>query len=108
MVRAEGARSVDLAVSCPPLRHQCVYGIDMSTRDEFVARRHRDVEGVRESIGADFLLYQTLEGMVRACRWEDRIQHFCMACMDGRYPTGDVTEEVLERIEAERRQHQRV
>jgi amidophosphoribosyltransferase len=103
MVRAEGAKRVDLAISCPPLRHQCVYGIDMSTRDEFIARRNREVKAIRDAIGADFLLYQTMEGMVRACKWEERIDRFCMACMDGNYPTGDVTEAVLERIEKERR-----
>jgi amidophosphoribosyltransferase len=79
-----------------------VYGIDMSTRSEFVARRHGPVEEIRKAINADFLLYQTIEGMVRACQWEDRIEHFCMACMDGEYPTGDVTEAVLARIENER------
>src|SRR5439155_23396010 len=31
-----------------------------------------------------------------------RIQRFCMACMDGDYPTGDVTPNVLRSIEAER------
>ena len=74
----------------------------MSTRDEFVARRHRDIEAIRESIGADFLLYQTLEGMVRACQWESRIPHFCMACMDGNYPTA-VSREDLDAIARERR-----
>ncbi len=102
MVRAEGAARVDLAISCPPLRHQCVYGVDMSTRSEFVARRYGSVDAIREAINADFLLYQSIDGMVRGCQWEDRIEHFCMACMDGNYPTGDVTDEVLERIEGER------
>ena len=31
-----------------------------------------------------------------------RIRKFCMACMDGDYPTGDVTPAVLEAIEDER------
>ena len=29
-------------------------------------------------------------------------EKFCMACMDGDYPTGDVTPQVLRSIEAER------
>jgi amidophosphoribosyltransferase len=102
MVRAEGAARVDLAISCPPLKYQCVYGIDMSTRNEFVARRCKDIEGIRKEIAADFLLYQDIDATVRACKWEDRIEHFCKACMDGKYPTGDVTQEVLDRIESER------
>jgi amidophosphoribosyltransferase len=103
MVRRAGAKTVSFASACPPLRYPCVYGIDMSTQGEFIARRHDDIVGIREEIGCDFLLYQTIEGMIRACRWDDRIEHFCMACIDGRYPTGDVTDEVLSRIAAERR-----
>jgi glutamine phosphoribosylpyrophosphate amidotransferase len=29
-------------------------------------------------------------------------RHFCMACMDGKYPTGDITPAVLAEIENER------
>ena len=36
-----------------------------------------------------------------------RIHDFCMACMDGKYPTGDVTPEVLRTIESERNQASR-
>ena len=42
--------------------------------------------------------------MVSACRvpGEADERTFCMACMDGDYPTGDIDTEVLDRIEAER------
>ena len=32
-----------------------------------------------------------------------KINHYCGACFDGHYPTGDVTPEILEQIERERR-----
>ena len=35
-------------------------------------------------------------------RGNPEIRHFCKACMDGNYPTGDVTEATLEDIESER------
>jgi hypothetical protein len=35
------------------------------------------------------------------------IREFCMACMDGRYPTGDVTPDVLRSIESERNREAR-
>lgn len=103
MVRETGAREVHFASSCPPLRYPCVYGVDMSTKREFVAGGRSDDE-VRGDIGADSLLYQRLDDMVAACRPpnEEGERRFCMACMDGNYPTGDVTPEVLAEIEGER------
>jgi amidophosphoribosyltransferase len=108
MVREAGAKQVFLASSAPPITHPCVYGIDMQTRDEFIARRLRTEERIAHSIGADALVYMTLDGMVRAVKGPTtRIRRFCQACMDGKYPTGDVTPEVLRTIEAERAAHDR-
>ncbi len=103
MVRDTGAAEVHMASSCPPLRHPCVYGVDMSTKNEFIASEKSE-DGIRDAIGADSLLYQEHADMVQACTPpdEDTPRQFCMACMDGRYPTGDVDDEVLSRIEAER------
>ncbi len=107
LARAAGARRVYFAVTAPPLKHPCVYGIDMSTRREFVAR-DRTVEEVAEFIGADAVIYQTLDELVAAVR-DDRpeIQRFCTACFSGAYPTGDITSEMLLRIEKERTRGER-
>ena len=102
MLRDNGAREVHFASTCPPLRHPCVYGIDMQTKKDFVAGR-LDEEGIRQRIGADTLTYQGMEGMVRAVKeGNPEIERFCMACMDGDYPTGDVDASVLDRIAGER------
>jgi amidophosphoribosyltransferase len=102
MLRESGAKEVHFASSCPPLRHACVYGIDMQTKKDFIAGRLGEEEIARE-IGADTLTYQTMEGMVRAVKeGNPSIPRFCMACMDGQYPTGDVTPAVLDRIAGER------
>jgi amidophosphoribosyltransferase len=102
LARSAGVRNVYFAVTSPPLKHPCVYGIDMSTRSEFIARR-RTPEQVAKRIGADAVIYQTLDDLVASVR-DDRpeIERFCTACFSGRYPTGDITKEMLLRIEEER------
>jgi amidophosphoribosyltransferase len=100
MVRDAGARKVYLAITAPPLRHPCVYGVDMMTRGEFVARRH-SVGKIRQLIGADALVYQTYEGLVQAVSGPGKPRSFCTACFDGDYPTG-ITKQDLIRLERER------
>ncbi len=103
MVRDAGAAKVFLAVSSPPIQHPCVYGIDMQTRNEFIARKLKTTDKIAQAIGADALVYMTIPEMVKAVKGPTkRIRDFCMACMDGNYPTGDVTSEVLRTIESER------
>ena len=109
MVRDAGARKVFLAITAPPLRCPCVYGIDMMTRGEFVAR-NRTIEQIRKVVGADALVYQTYEGLVEAVAGRPAIANrqspfairsFCTACFNGQYPTG-VTRRYLAQMERER------
>jgi amidophosphoribosyltransferase len=103
LVRDCGAKKVYFAIYSPPLRYPCVYGIDMQTRTEFVAR-NADADQVARKIGADRVIYQTLDNLKAAVRaGNPKLTHFCAACFDGVYPTGDVTPEVLKQIEEERR-----
>jgi amidophosphoribosyltransferase len=103
MVRQAGAKQVYVAVSAPKIKFPCVYGIDMQTRGEFLARREKTDANIARAIGADAVVYMTIEEMVKAVKGPTtRVERFCMACMDGNYPTGDVTKDVLRSIEAER------
>jgi amidophosphoribosyltransferase len=102
LARLAGATKVYFASTAPPLIHPCVYGIDMSTRREFVAR-DRDHEGVARQIGADAMIYQTLDDLVGAVRdGQPEMRQMCTACFSGNYPTGDITPGMLLRIENER------
>ena len=102
LVRECGAKRVYFASYSPPLRHPCVYGIDMQTKNEFVAR-NVDEEEVARRIGADKVIYQKLDSLKRAVRLENKdLTQFCGACFSGEYPTGDVTPEILDRIHRER------
>jgi len=102
LARRAGARKVYFASVSPPLRHPCIYGIDMSTKNEFVAK-DRSIEQIAEEIGADGVVYQTLDNLKTAVLdGNPELKHTCNACFSGIYPTGDVTEDQLARIEAER------
>jgi amidophosphoribosyltransferase len=103
MVRDCGAKKVYFASYSPPLRHPCVYGIDMQTKTEFVAQGVSERQVARK-IGADRVIYQTLTSLRKAVQVENpKLKSFCAACFDGVYPTGDITPDLLEDIEEERR-----
>jgi len=102
MVREMGAKKVYFASCAAPLRHPCVYGIDMPSRQEFVANT-LTVEETAKAIGADGLFYQDLKDLADSVQeGNPNIKKFCMACFDGKYPTADVTEDVLRAAEESR------
>lgn len=102
IARLMGAKKVYLASYSPALLYPCPYGIDMSTRREFVARG-RTHEEIAKELGADAVIYQGIDEMVEAVKGEEgKHLEFCKACFTGSYPTGDVTEAMLSEIENER------
>ena len=102
LAREAGARKVYFASAAPPVRFPNVYGIDMPAANELVASG-RSVEEVAQAIGADWLVYQTLDDLVQACRYDDaQITDFDTSCFSGEYVTGDVTPAYLERLRTER------
>ena len=102
MARDSGANKVFFASAAPPVRYPNVYGIDMPTRSELIAHGRTDEE-IRIAIGADALIYQTVEAMKQSVRdVNPRLKNFEASCFDGVYVTGDVTPEYLDRIERER------
>ena len=101
MVREAGAKKVYFASAAPPLINPCVYGIDMPRRGDFIANKLEQNE-ICKMIGADKLYYQKYEDLEKsAVRGNPKIKKFCWACMGGKYPVGNITEEVLERIECQ-------
>jgi amidophosphoribosyltransferase len=74
----------------------------MSTRQELMARE-RDNGQIAKALGADAVFYQTVSDMNQAVReGSATLEQFCNACFTGKYPTPDVTEEVLLEIEQSR------
>ena len=102
VAREAGARRVYFASAAPPVRHPNVYGIDMPAASELVAAG-RSEEEVARIIGADWLIYQDLDDLVRAVRHHDsEVTEFDASCFSGIYVTGDVSAEYLARLETER------
>ncbi len=102
MARESGANKVYFASAAPPVRFPNVYGIDMPTRKELIAYGRSDEE-IRDAIGADVLVYQSIEDMKSAVRdVRPGLTNFEASCFDGSYITGDVTPEYLDRIEYSR------
>jgi amidophosphoribosyltransferase len=102
LAREAGAQRVYFASAAPPVRYPNVYGIDMPAASELVAAGHSEEE-VAKMIGADWLLYQDLDDLMRACQHHDsQVQSFDTSCFSGEYVTGDITPEYLARLESER------
>ncbi|MDH6420205.1 amidophosphoribosyltransferase [Polynucleobacter sphagniphilus] len=102
MARESGAKKVIFASAAPPVRFPNVYGIDMPTRSELVAYGRTDEE-INKMIGADQLIYQSVEDMKQAVRdINPDILNFEASCFDGNYITGDINESYLDALEAAR------
>ncbi|GII66755.1 amidophosphoribosyltransferase [Sphaerisporangium krabiense] len=83
MLREAGATEVHVRISSPPVSWPCFYGIDFATKAELIAGS-KEVEEIRESIGADSLGFISLEGLTEATTLPaDRL---CRACFNGTYP----------------------
>jgi len=103
MARDAGARKVYFASAAPPVRYANVYGIDMPTRDELIASGRSHDEIARE-IGCDALIYQELDALIGDVRSVNpSVTNFEASCFSGQYITGDVTQDYLDGVEAQRR-----
>ncbi len=102
MARDAGAAKVYFASAAPPVRYPNVYGIDMPSANELIAHG-RSLEEIRLEIGADWLLYQDLKDL-QECSAEGNpgVNGFDCAVFDGKYVTGDVDQDYLDQLEADR------
>jgi len=84
-----GAKRVHLRVSCPPIISPCYMGIDFPTTDELIAGKFQNyyaenyLEEIRKKIGADTLLYQTIDDLTEAIG--KKKNQLCLACLTGDY-----------------------
>ena len=84
MLRDAGAKEVHVRVGSPPIIAPCYYGVDMKTRDQFIANGNT-VDDICRILGADSLGYISIEGLVSAVKKSEN--ELCLACLNARYPT---------------------
>jgi len=84
MLRRGGAKEVHVRIGCPPVRAPCYYGIDMKTREQFIAN-NKTVPEIAEYLTADSLGYISLKGLEEALQIPEN--DLCLACLNGEYPT---------------------
>lgn len=68
MARESGAKKVHFASCAPPITHAHIYGIDLASPNELVAHNHQGAAAIAQHIGADSVIYQSLEDLREACR----------------------------------------
>lgn len=104
MARAAGANKVFFASAAPAVRFPNVYGIDMPSQADLIAFG-RDTDEVAREIGADGLVYQSLQDLEQSIRdLNPSISQFESSCFDGNYVTGDIDELYLETLQRTRGQ----
>ena len=67
MARESGAKKVHFASCAPPITHAHIYGIDLASPNELVAHNHHGPEEIAQHIGADSVVYQSLDDLKAAC-----------------------------------------
>ncbi len=99
ILREAGAREVHVRIGCPPIRSPCYLGIDMKTRDQFIANG-RTVEEIRDFITADSLGYLSMPGLIKGLGHARA--DLCLGCLTGEYPVPVPGEKFrgLEKLEA--------
>ena len=99
MAREAGAKKVFFASAAPPIRFQNVYGIDMAATTELIA--HQKDEGqIAKYIGADWLVYQNLEDLIRSAKEGNKeIENFETSIFDGEYLDNQVSSDYLKNLE---------
>jgi len=84
-----GAKEVHMRIASPPITNPDYYGIDTPHKLELLAA-NKDLEEMREFLGADSLAFLSVDGIYRAVgcdRRDAQSPQFTDHCFTGEYPT---------------------
>lgn len=107
MAKEAGAKNVYFASCAPAIRYNHIYGIDLADTKALVAYE-RDDDSIAKAIGADGVIYQSLDDLIEACSSSTipDVKNFEVGVFTGNYITG-VEQSYLEYLEVIRAQNQR-
>jgi amidophosphoribosyltransferase len=91
-LRSKGAKEIHVRIGCSPIISPCYLGIDMKTRDQFIAleqrmdgtSRKRGLDEIAKEIGAETVEYLTVEELVGCIGIPGK--DLCLGCITDRYP----------------------
>ena len=83
ILRNSGAKEVHVRIGSPPIIAPCYLGIDMKTRQQFVASS-KSVEEITKIITSDSLGYISIKGLVECIGLDEK--SLCLGCLTGEYP----------------------
>ncbi|TCS41448.1 amidophosphoribosyltransferase [Reinekea marinisedimentorum] len=102
MARDAGAKKVYFASAAPEVKYPNVYGIDMPAAKELIAHGRTNQE-ICQAIGADWLVYQELDDLIKATQTKKSDVHeFDCSVFNGCYITGDIDQAYLNALEEKR------
>ena len=76
-LKSAGALKVHLRISSPPFINSCLYGTDIGSENNLMARK-MSIEQIRRKIGADSLGFISVNGLVKACGGD--VRTLCTKC----------------------------
>lgn len=83
-MKEAGAEKIHLYITFPRIISPCFYGIDMATYGELIGAKKKPGK-IAETIGADSVNYQSLEGFIKATGMKR--DQLCLGCIAEEYPT---------------------
>lgn len=85
LLKRYGASDITLAITCPPIRYACYYGIDFPNCTELMASE-KDLKEMANWVGANRVVFLEESDIMEAIGLND----LCMACLNNKYPTSVV------------------
>jgi amidophosphoribosyltransferase len=87
-----GVKKIIFLLTCPPIQHPCLMGIDTPTYKELFAHSCKNVAEVQKKaqkkLGVHFVGFVSIKGLYKACgfKYHGKNSKFCDGCFTGDYP----------------------